>query len=136
MTNYVRNSLNSVVDECEIYLARKERGGDDTPMRVVPLGGKSSAELAHIQVENENGEISGKFGWCFVCRRQANLYCKDTRVPLCSVDCKKRHIDELTMVDYKMKQYSMRGELLTDGLTVIRTLVKLVNQKENNKEVV
>lgn len=80
-----------------------------------------------MQIENENKEISGKFGWCFVCRRQANLYCKDTRVPLCSVDCKKRHLDELSLVNYKLKQYSMREELLGDGVMVLKTLVKLAS---------
>ena len=31
---------------------------------------------------------AGKFGWCIMCRGQANLYCKDTRHPVCSFECK------------------------------------------------
>ena len=30
----------------------------------------------------------------------------------------------------------MRGELLADGVTVLRFLMKIVNQKENRREVV
>ena len=33
---------------------------------------------------NERGLPNGKTGWCFVCRRAANQYCKDTRIPICS----------------------------------------------------
>lgn len=36
----------------------------------------------------------GKFGLCFMCRAPADYYCKDTRVPVCSGDCKKNHLEE------------------------------------------
>ena len=132
--NYIRNSVNSVIDEAEIYAARFNKQtilNQDTttiPIRLIPsisANPTSNTELIHVQIQNENDEVSGKFGWCFVCRRQANLYCKDTRIPLCSVDCKKRHIDDLALIDYKLKQYYMREELLNDGVVLIRTLVKL-----------
>lgn len=48
-----------------------------------------------VKIENELGESAGTVGWCFVCRGPANLYCKETRVPLCSAECKYRHLDEL-----------------------------------------
>ena len=51
--------------------------------------------LKAVNLENELGEQAGIMGWCFVCRGPANLYCKDTRVPVCSVECKTRHLDEL-----------------------------------------
>ena len=41
---------------------------------------------------NELGILSGKFGWCVACRATANLYCKHTRHPVCSFECKQRHI--------------------------------------------
>ena len=41
---------------------------------------------------NEVGIASGKFGWCVSCRNSANLYCKHTRHPVCSFECKQRHI--------------------------------------------
>ncbi len=51
-----------------------------------------------IKLENEIGELAGTVGWCFVCRASASLYCKDTKVPLCSVKCKSRHLDELCIL--------------------------------------
>ena len=52
-------------------------------------------EIKAVQLENEVGEPAGIFGWCFVCRGPADVYCKDTKVPLCSVDCKHVHLEEL-----------------------------------------
>jgi len=54
--------------------------------------------LKAVSLENESGEPAGIMGWCFVCRGPANLYCKDTRVPVCSVECKTRHLDELRKI--------------------------------------
>lgn len=45
-----------------------------------------------LPVTNELGVASGKFGWCVSCRAAANLYCKHTRHPVCSFECKQRHI--------------------------------------------
>ena len=44
---------------------------------------------------NEQGIPAGKFGWCVCCRGTANLYCKHTRHPVCSFECKKQHIKML-----------------------------------------
>lgn len=45
-------------------------------------------ERAAVQLLNEQGIPSGKFGWCVACRAPANLYCKHTRHPVCSFECK------------------------------------------------
>lgn len=34
----------------------------------------------------------GRYGLCFMCHKSANYYCKDTKVPVCSVLCKKEHL--------------------------------------------
>ena len=36
--------------------------------------------VVSIKILNELNNESGKFGWCTVCRRGADNYCKDTRV--------------------------------------------------------
>jgi len=58
---------------------------------------EETKQKKHIQVEikNEIGVLAGKFGWCINCRGQANLYCKDTRHPVCSFECKQKHINLL-----------------------------------------
>lgn len=62
-------------------------------LRSVPLkvGKEESSKVKkqiQVDIKNEHGIPSGKFGWCIVCRNSANLYCKDTRHPVCSYECK------------------------------------------------
>ncbi|CAD8200740.1 unnamed protein product [Paramecium pentaurelia] len=42
-------------------------------------------------IQNERNQPAGYFGYCIMCRKSANLYCKDHRVPICSFICKKQH---------------------------------------------
>jgi len=35
-------------------------------------------------IANEQDYPAGLFGWCNKCRKTANFYCKDLRVPICS----------------------------------------------------
>ena len=49
---------------------------------------QKSKKQVQVEIINEHGIPAGKFGWCIVCRNQANLYCKDTRHPVCSFECK------------------------------------------------
>ena len=30
----------------------------------------------------------GIFGWCYECKSAANYYCRENKVPLCSMECK------------------------------------------------
>lgn len=57
--------------------------------------------LIKPQIENELGKEAGYFGWCIMCRSSANLYCKETRVPVCSIDCKLQHYQELRNASFK-----------------------------------
>lgn len=52
-----------------------------------------SKKTPQVDIKNEHGIPAGKFGWCIVCRNQANLYCKDTRHPVCSYECKQKHVN-------------------------------------------
>lgn len=66
-------------------------------LRAVPLKVKKEEQKikkqVQVDIKNENGIPCGKFGWCIVCRSQANLYCKDTRHPVCSFECKQKHMN-------------------------------------------
>ena len=44
--------------------------------------------LSNIKIINEYNYESGYFGWCYICRKKANFYCKNRRIPLCSFKCK------------------------------------------------
>lgn len=40
--------------------------------------------------------MTSKYGFCFMCLKPADFYCKDTGVPVCGSDCKKAHINYIT----------------------------------------
>jgi len=67
------------------------------PLRSVPFKLKKddikNPKIVVVDVKNELEIVSGKFGWCIVCRNTANLYCKDTRHPVCSFECKQKHMN-------------------------------------------
>ena len=78
-------------------------GKDPTivPFRSVPLiedkdrQNYKKVNKVRVDLVNELQNKNGTFGWCFVCRESAELFCKDTRVPLCSQNCKDKHMLEL-----------------------------------------
>jgi hypothetical protein len=70
--------------------ARKRDGPDGAAEKTMNPANKRVAEkdAASLELVNELGIPSGKFGWCVSCRASANLYCKHTRHPVCSFECK------------------------------------------------
>ena len=84
-----------------------------------------------MSVKNELGFEAGRFGWCISCRNTANLWCKDTFHPVCSDQCKRKHIIEAASVDKQPENApnvakSSEAKLaLTDAHLVFRSIVKL-----------
>ena len=72
---------------------------NNIPLRSVPLAINPDdpryRNLIKVNLVNEKGNQADVFGWCFMCRGPAKLYCKDTRIPVCSLECKKRHLEDL-----------------------------------------
>lgn len=56
---------------------------------------KEKPERPQVVLLNEEGTPAGKFGWCVACRGTAGLYCKHTRHPVCSFECKQAHLKML-----------------------------------------
>ena len=100
------------------------------PMRSVPLFQETDdpkyKKIMAVNIENEGGVPSGKFGWCFVCRKTANVYCKDSRVPVCTAECKKRHLEELNVVNslFGVNHHRKENVLLTDCLEIFKMFAK------------
>lgn len=81
-----------------------------------------------LEVENFvfHNKYFGIFGFCYVCDLAADLYCKETRLPLCSYGCKlkifekDRQIISLIKQDKKLiyneKKFSIRLILLFEKL--------------------
>ena len=59
-----------------------------------------------IEQDVEGKAKGGKYGRCFVCKVNADYYCKDTKVPVCGVECKKAHLELLTKTNSLGRQYS------------------------------
>ena len=127
MEKYLSRCLEQVVDDVCIYhekvkeIEKDYENKDDkekesinlqeeikkVPYKAVPTRSDANDPkyrlIKPVKLENELGEPAGTVGWCFVCRGPANLYCKETRIPLCSVECKYRHLDELRNMKYDME---------------------------------
>ena len=90
-------------------------------------------ELPSTNIKNELGIEAGKYGWCIVCRNSANNICNETKHPICSVDCTKKHIVECMAIDNQNDNgqvpnftKSKDAEIaLQDAYLVFRSIVKL-----------
>lgn len=66
-----------------------------------------SEVVTKVELVLDPGTIQkGKFGLCFMCRAPAHFYCKDTKVSVCSPECKKTHLEELTKVTWLTSLHS------------------------------
>ena len=71
---------------------------------------------------------NGKFGFCFVCLSKADYYCRNNRLPICSINCKYKLYDTLKKIKNPLK----KNKDFDKGFLIIRYLIKLV--KARNKE--
>lgn len=101
----VSKQLTFIVDQADMYISRLEKviafraerkidfeAETKVPLQVVPLPGQNNSQMyktaISIDLKNEVGQACGIYGWCFNCRKTADFYCKDTRVPICGKECK------------------------------------------------
>jgi len=97
------------------------------PLNPVPSGKK---ECPDVVVKNELGFEAGQFGWCIVCRSAADLFCKDTRHPVCSAECKMKHQVEISQIEGNSAETNLLKKdearlAATDAHLVFRSIVKL-----------
>lgn len=103
-------------------------------------------EEALASLVNEVGALCGKFGWCVACRATANLYCKHTRHPVCSYECKQRHIRLLEEASATAERramanpepaaqpQSMDEPCQRDALLVFNKLCQLLQSKDLDRK--
>lgn len=86
-----------MLDDCALYFERLKSANNNVPISSVPQSYEAEdpkyKNYIEVKINNEIGVESGKFGWCIICRQGAPFFCKDTRVPVCSVPCKKKHFE-------------------------------------------
>lgn len=151
LKNYMGNTVKNIVDNVCLYeektktIQKKYDENSDPqkkpedlqkelsliPLRSVPLINETDdvkyKKIMTVNIENEMNIASGKFGWCIVCRKSANVYCKDSRVPVCNAECKKKHLDELSVVNslFGVNHHRKENQFLEDSIEVFKMFSKL-----------
>jgi len=132
--SYVSRYVTNVVDDVCMFYAKVDQVNkkyegkeeaekenlqqelNDIPLKSIPL--TSDVEdprykiLRKVKIENEVGTPAGVFGWCFICRSSASLFCKDTKVPVCSLDCKFKHLEEAGKFSFEISESTSKNRFL------------------------
>lgn len=119
-----------ILEECQGYGQKLDQL---VPIEVVPAAGCLNQQcynrVISVNSLNEQNIRAGRFGWCFLCRKSANLYCKETRVPVCSVTCKISHLRMIKYIQLLQKEIedndSGPQSILEDLSLVTRYLCRL-----------
>ena len=88
---FVCRTVKNMVDTICYRVAKRE-----LTINVIPLVPKKDSDfyknpfraIKPPEIYNEYGYQSGFFGWCNICRKTANHYCIEHRIPICSYICK------------------------------------------------
>ncbi|KAM3140342.1 hypothetical protein pb186bvf_007502 [Paramecium bursaria] len=80
---------------------------------------------------NEFGKENGKFGWCIVCRNTAQSYCKDTKVPVCSKECKTVHLNQMMLFSVAQAQPDL---YVKDAFEIFEMLCQLSQREPQNPQ--
>lgn len=61
---------------------------------------------------------------CIICRNEASNFCKDMRVPVCSKECKAKHMEEVATLSRfcNRPHESVMNQFVLDALAVFKFL--------------
>ena len=73
---------------------------------------------------------AGKYGYCVVCSKPANFFCKETRAPVCSMEHKLIHLQrgdkKSTIASDVQKKIAAKFQVLqTDAYLLLRALIRI-----------
>ncbi|CAD8069698.1 unnamed protein product [Paramecium primaurelia] len=143
---YMRSLMTSLIDEVQIYTERRQiydrQLEDLNQMKVInidlhePNLRNVTVEKNQIQVyvTNEQNMKNGKFGWCVVCRNQASQYCKDTKVPICSKECKFIHLNQMNNFSQCYQHSNNSEQYCKDALEILEMLCQLSQRDNSNPQ--
>ena len=124
---FLSGKLCNMVDDVCLFEERS-KVNPDCPLRSVPLvlnpNDPHYRKITQVESKNENNAPAGKFGWCVVCRSSADLYCKESRDPVCSIQCKKVHSKNIEAAERYLKS-DEENEFLHDAVLIFRSICKL-----------
>lgn len=119
----MKTLLRGIVDDVVLFNEKPE----NSPLRSVPAKLDPDDPLyqsvPQVFVNNDEGFVSGKFGWCSVCRKPADYYCLESRDPVCTETCKKLHLKNLDMAERCINGDD--NDYLLDAVVIFRSICKL-----------
>ena len=133
---FVCRTVKNIVDTICYRVAKKE-----FTKNICPLIPKTESDfyknifrvIKPPEIYNENEYQSGFFGWCYICRKTANHYCIEHRLPLCSFICKKY----LSLEENQL--LSLRQNYVRDCPKLLKFFSQVLSNKINistNKSVI
>ncbi|CAD8168508.1 unnamed protein product [Paramecium pentaurelia] len=143
---YMKSLLISMVDEVQIYSERRliyEKQLDDlNKMKVIDLNLHEpnlrnviiDRNQIQINLVNELNIKNGKFGWCVVCRKQASQYCKDTKVPICSKECKLIHLNQMFNFSQSHQHSTFSEQYVKNAYEILEMLCQLSQKEPQNPQ--
>ena len=80
--------------------------------------------------DNEAGDDRGRIGWCIRCGDPADYYCRKAREPVCSMSCKKIHLNRLQVATGEISKPTRSRKIFKsieyrDIMSVFRSLCRL-----------
>ena len=90
----------------------------------------SYRKIVKVDILNEFNSKSGDFGWCIECRKTANFYCKDLRLPICSLVCKKKYLKSLEYVNKTYEAYSKFSKVYVHDVTCLINILMIEAESE------
>ena len=88
--------------------------------------------LNSFKTFNEKNIENGFFGWCYVCRKSANFYDRNLKLPICSYFCKEKLENE----EEKLKIYFKKFSYNSNCCNYFKFLCKILTKEDfnNNNE--
>lgn len=141
---FVQDSMAVYLNDCVEIAMERERvaqgsGIDSTqiPDRVTPLAMDPNDQQYRneisVSILNEKQEKNGRFGWCIMCRKGADFYCKDSRFPVCSAECKIRYLEQEQICDKRDNEFNKvtsmkKKQMVSDCLSMFKSFMKYAFQ--------
>ena len=102
---------------------------------LIPIIPKNSSEISLIKkisqplIYNEYSYKCGFFGWCYVCRKTANYYSMDLRLPVCFFNCRDILLQENSQFP------KIRNNLVKDYPNMFNYFCKFLSSKNETSKI-
>ena len=162
LMNYVKNYETNEANPLDLLVSRMVKTMVDTICfratnkesikNIIPLVPKSDSDfykpvfrkIKFLQIMNENNFVCGFFGWCYICRKTANFYAINHRVPICSFSCKYHLCSEEKQLNNLKENFvndcplmlKYFSQILSNKITISSKSDEVIKQKLFSLEII